>query len=351
MSEQKPHRDWHNLVGGYATGNLTPEERRKLMAAAVRDQEAFDALMEEEVLREVLADPGACARLRDAVSVKPLKWYRHPLAWGAVSAITAAVFLVAMFLPFQSKPVAPSAVQIAKHIEPEPSPMPTVLESKPLQRATGDLARKKVAALPPPPAPVTPAAAPVAAPPPARAVAEVAAVADAPSEMKAKLAKSEADAVRPVEAGAVGQLAAKKVDSKDVSSFQIEVAMRQDGGWVKLADNAPVPARARVKFIVTSPQPGLAYLTPGNAAPKTVSAAVPAEFEVDAPASGEAVWNIQLVGPGAGVSASAFIARSNESASDGRRERAAIGAAKSANQAAAAPPRQLGSRQIRLRVQ
>jgi len=36
------------LLGGYATGTLTPEEQQALFAAALEDQELFDALAHEQ---------------------------------------------------------------------------------------------------------------------------------------------------------------------------------------------------------------------------------------------------------------------------------------------------------------
>jgi hypothetical protein len=49
--------DMHALLGGYATGTLTPVERDLLFTAALKDQVLFDALMDEEALRELLAEP------------------------------------------------------------------------------------------------------------------------------------------------------------------------------------------------------------------------------------------------------------------------------------------------------
>jgi len=45
------------LLGGYATGTLTDDERTLLFSAALEDQSLFDALADEEALRELLADP------------------------------------------------------------------------------------------------------------------------------------------------------------------------------------------------------------------------------------------------------------------------------------------------------
>ena len=47
--------DVRKLLGGYATGTLTDEERNLLFSAALEHQELFDALADEEALRELLA--------------------------------------------------------------------------------------------------------------------------------------------------------------------------------------------------------------------------------------------------------------------------------------------------------
>lgn len=59
--------DARKLLGGYATGTLTSEERQALFAAALEDQELFDALAEEEALREQLADPVFREELQEAI--------------------------------------------------------------------------------------------------------------------------------------------------------------------------------------------------------------------------------------------------------------------------------------------
>ena len=51
------------LLGGYATDSLTEAERRVLFEAALQDQELFDELAGEQVLKEVLDEPGARQRL------------------------------------------------------------------------------------------------------------------------------------------------------------------------------------------------------------------------------------------------------------------------------------------------
>ncbi len=90
--------DARKLIGGYAAGNLTDEERRRLLEAALEDQETFNALAAEEPLRELLADPVSRQRLARSVEpVPPIPWFRRPLVW-TLTGSTAALVFVAGFL-------------------------------------------------------------------------------------------------------------------------------------------------------------------------------------------------------------------------------------------------------------
>jgi hypothetical protein len=88
--------DIRKLLGGYATGTLTPEERQALFEAALDDQELFDALAQEQPLRDLLDDPASRAHLLAALDDNPLPWFRrfeHWL-WGhAVGLAAVACFL------------------------------------------------------------------------------------------------------------------------------------------------------------------------------------------------------------------------------------------------------------------
>jgi len=86
--------DIQKLLGGYATGTLTPEERQALFAAALEDQELFDALAKEQSLRDLLRDPAARAHVLAALDERPEPWWRwlmRPAAVGAMAACLAAV--------------------------------------------------------------------------------------------------------------------------------------------------------------------------------------------------------------------------------------------------------------------
>ena len=91
------------LLGGYATGTLTDRERDLLFSAALQDQTLFDALANEEALRELLADPqtrqlllGELRRRTESVGASPWQWLWNQLTPRrlAVAAGLAVVVLV-----------------------------------------------------------------------------------------------------------------------------------------------------------------------------------------------------------------------------------------------------------------
>ena len=60
-----------NLLGGYASGILSDEEKRILFGAALEDQSLFEALADEQALKEVLDDPESRGYLREALEEVP----------------------------------------------------------------------------------------------------------------------------------------------------------------------------------------------------------------------------------------------------------------------------------------
>jgi hypothetical protein len=98
------------LLGGYATGTLTGAEREALMRAALEDQDLFNALAEEERLREMLDDPAwrreLAASLREPgrppLASRLAAWWMRswPLAAaGAVAALVLAAVIVRQMAP------------------------------------------------------------------------------------------------------------------------------------------------------------------------------------------------------------------------------------------------------------
>jgi len=95
----QPHEnDPRELLGGYATGTLSEEEKARLFRAALEDQALFNALADEEALRELLAEPGARQRLLEALGqprIVPL-WRRPAMlsvAAGLMLLVTSTVLL------------------------------------------------------------------------------------------------------------------------------------------------------------------------------------------------------------------------------------------------------------------
>ena len=88
-------RNAEKLLGGYATGILTGEEKTTLYSAALKNQELFDALADEEALRELLADPSARQHLLkllgDSAAEKPIPFWRRPALLGLAASLFAMV--------------------------------------------------------------------------------------------------------------------------------------------------------------------------------------------------------------------------------------------------------------------
>jgi hypothetical protein len=87
------------LLGGYATDALSADERRVLFEAALEDQELFNALQNEDALRELLADPVSRAQVRKALepskSTRPgFVWRRW--IWGVALPAVIAVIVIAL---------------------------------------------------------------------------------------------------------------------------------------------------------------------------------------------------------------------------------------------------------------
>lgn len=94
------------LLGGFAADTLTAEEKRRLYAAALQDQQLFNALADEQALKELLADPAVRRRLLQALrnttssatgsSLPWLTWFRRPANLALAGGFAAAVFAVVL---------------------------------------------------------------------------------------------------------------------------------------------------------------------------------------------------------------------------------------------------------------
>jgi hypothetical protein len=114
------------LLGGYATGTLTPTEQEALFAAALEDQDLFDELAREQAVRDLLADPAAKASLLAGLDEPRRRWWQSWRPWAAVVAMAG---LAALAVSLRKPPAAP--VEIAR-VEP---PSPKVVMSAPAEQA------------------------------------------------------------------------------------------------------------------------------------------------------------------------------------------------------------------------
>lgn len=216
--------DVEKLLGGYAAGILTPQEREALFTAALDDQQLFDVLVREEPLRELLQDPGARAQLLDAVGETPAPWYCRQLSHRAIAAVAAAGVSFAVLLYWQPwRRQALNVAQVEPHVitvHPETKPFQAPSDSSLLRPVPSPLPRQLP---PPPPLPVT------SAPSPALAFAEH---------------------VSPPPPPAVGQAAVSSANAQVmVEAAQITAALRtMAAGANAPPPAAPAPARPSLSF-------------------------------------------------------------------------------------------------------
>ncbi len=134
------------LLGGYATNALTADERRILFEAALEDQELFNALQNEDALRELLDDAVLRDQVRRALQAPATRktafsWRRWALGV-ALPAVAAVGVIVVMnrpkapepiLQPIQTARVEPPQVAAA----PETAPPPAAKkQSTPVRRLT-----------------------------------------------------------------------------------------------------------------------------------------------------------------------------------------------------------------------
>jgi hypothetical protein len=224
------------LLGGYATGTLTEDEQQALFAAALEDQQIFDALANEQSLRDLLRDPAAKAAALAALDRPParagwLAWMRQPwvagLAMAGIAAVSIAVWkaqrttepepqLVAKVEPAPAPPAG-----TVPTVPPPPAPMPDARQALSHDGAPREeMRRREQPAKPmaPPPPPAAPVVAPAQAQP-----------ADA-ADLKAKQDKDSA-------AGAPAVVA----ESNKVAPLQLAKEQQQAGALQNAQNAAPSP--------------------------------------------------------------------------------------------------------------
>lgn len=126
------------LLGGYAANTLTERERTALFEAALEDQELFNALQNEEALRDLLADPVSREQIRQALKPTPRRTlWMQPWLIGTASVAVAAVIAIAVVTRHREPTATSVPTQIAQSLAepkleapkqeaPQPAPAPAV---------------------------------------------------------------------------------------------------------------------------------------------------------------------------------------------------------------------------------
>ncbi len=288
--------DIDRLLALYAADALTDAERKELYAAALQDQALFDQLAEEDSIRELVAMPGAKARLIASLEEEapvaiappaPSSWF----AWAsglALVFVSGAISYLWLERPSDTqevasvrtdreppKPFTPPAPQAVKQparvvVDAPPPPIAT-----PQSKLPAPIVAPLPAAPPPPPAEVRERRAANEAPAPAGPPKEVAlARSEADSAAKAKVAEqtsATADfekarsgfrAAAPASAAAPKPLKSVDTIAKKEVQAQLSAWRRTgDGVWTRIPATDAVERNATVAVRYTPATNGLYSLT------------------------------------------------------------------------------------------
>jgi hypothetical protein len=268
--------DIRKLLGGYATGTLTEEERRALFEAALTDQDLFNELNREQALQELIADPAARRELLRALpeSERPrfsLGW-RWAIAGGLAAAALVAIVVVRSNAPQQK--VEPVLVAQRQELPAAPEPQPEVKAPQPAAAPARQEAVAKQDA---------------AAAPPARPV-EVTAEA-APMQMSSSEKSASVDALQPRDAplkdrSALGvvQFAARAPSQASIIPYRI-LRGSVEGGYTEVDPQTVFQAGDRVRVVFESLESGRLRVTSGGAGAKVL---------LDAPATSGGTYNLDV---------------------------------------------------------
>ncbi|MDP2875768.1 MAG: hypothetical protein Q8O00_06250 [Holophaga sp.] len=296
-------REAEKLLGGYAAGILTEDEKTVLYSAALNNQELFNALADEEALRELLADPIArqhlLSLLNHPTTKKSIVFWRRPALVGLAASlfvmVTTSVMLWQREQPTPSLPKEKAAPQPTSAV---PSAAPA--ESK--QLAGKAEIKSQAPKQTPPIGGAPPAMAPVVQPSIQRTAESLA---DREQPMKADAApaprleskKSTVEKPQPAEAEMVGNLLAvdksdattamalAKEEQKGYSASRAKAATAFAAGSAKDSRKISAPSEVmerlengKVRLTVTRPSGDFLYLlkrTPAYTVSITPSKTIP----------------------------------------------------------------------------
>ena len=176
--------DVRKLLGGYATGTLSEEERKALYAAALSDDELFAALADEQALKDMLDDGAVRAQLLQATENPQFsvmgalrEWFERPKSKALTATGAVLLVLIGARAVYDTKPIergssssevaelrrlpsAPEAPVANRSQSAEQQPARAKLqereqprETKPQSLREGDSAQGEIPLSPPPPPP------------------------------------------------------------------------------------------------------------------------------------------------------------------------------------------------------
>ncbi len=97
--------EMERLLGGYATDTLSDAEKKLLFEAALEDQELFNALQDEQALRELLADGASRQAIQQALEApRPFRRFAAPWRWPLVVGLAAACLLSVVVVRWDMSP-------------------------------------------------------------------------------------------------------------------------------------------------------------------------------------------------------------------------------------------------------
>ena len=138
--------DLEKLLGGFAADTLMPEEKQSLYSAALQDQQLFNALTDEQALKELLADPVVRRRLLQTLkqtsisgvggSLSWLEWFRRPAGLAIAGGLAAAALAVVLGVRIYQDSLRQAAQSVA------------IEESKPAPQAVEPQAKSKESVAP-----------------------------------------------------------------------------------------------------------------------------------------------------------------------------------------------------------
>jgi hypothetical protein len=137
-----PEHDLEKLLGGFAADTLTQEEKQALYTAALQDQQLFNALADEQALKELLSNPDVRRRLLTSLEQKKapavdsplpwLDWFRRPAGLTLAGGLTAAALAVVLGIRIYQDSLTQTSQSVATEAAtPASPPMPMPPASQP----------------------------------------------------------------------------------------------------------------------------------------------------------------------------------------------------------------------------